>query len=419
MVFASNRSGRRARPRVERKQEMTGLEKYRRGRNLVLGTGVVFSVGTFLFGLAGASLGVQITPAHILALVALIVISHIMVVLTYRFEPTASSIFYVILLLETATIFASWTGGIRSPALLFFPAILFIAALFFGMTGTLITVGGIAVGIGLLGGFAKEYFQWSVFGLLSLAALGVTYAGNIESGRKAEEDYERALEAAARSEKAVAFSILGASLAHEVKNPLAGIIAFLENWKEKSHDEKTKTSIDKLEKEIQRIVGIVTRYQSLQRTTEGITERIDLQKMAEEICELVRPYAARKSVEVSQELATAVVEGEEGLLRQALLNLLLNAIEVSPEGGDVSMRIRGGEKGEVEISVEDEGPGVPEENRRTIFEPFFTTKPRGTGMGLAVVKMAAERMGGDAFVESRSSGGSRFIFHIPAPNAKR
>jgi two-component system sensor histidine kinase FlrB len=113
----------------------------------------------------------------------------------------------------------------------------------------------------------------------------------------------------------------------------------------------------------------------------------------------------------SDELGARLVSADADLLCQLLLGLVANAAQVSPEGSPivVGARVTGGD---VELAVEDRGPGVPAELRAKIFEPFFTTRPGGTGLGLAVARQIATAHDARLDVEDRPGGGARFVLRI-------
>jgi two-component system NtrC family sensor kinase len=109
------------------------------------------------------------------------------------------------------------------------------------------------------------------------------------------------------------------------------------------------------------------------------------------------------------------VRADFGELRQAVVNLALNAMEAMGEGGTLVIETRTCDGGRaVEIAVEDSGPGIAPENLRKIFDPFFTTKEKGTGLGLSVVYGIVQRHGGRIEVESQPGHGARFVIRLPA-----
>ncbi len=100
-------------------------------------------------------------------------------------------------------------------------------------------------------------------------------------------------------------------------------------------------------------------------------------------------------------------------MKQALVNVLRNALAASPPGGDVVVRA-GARAGSVDVAVSDSGPGIPEADREAVFAPFFTTKEHGTGLGLAIAREFTEAHGGRLWVEARNGGpGATFVFHLP------
>jgi signal transduction histidine kinase len=139
--------------------------------------------------------------------------------------------------------------------------------------------------------------------------------------------------------------------------------------------------------------------------------------MLREAVEVVGPSAAEARVERSVEVAPGLpeVDADAELLRQAFLNLCVNAVQaMAPQGGGrlaVSARAGGGQ---VVVEVRDTGPGMPAETAERAFEPFFTTKADGTGLGLAIVRQAAEAHGGTVEVDSRPGAGTTFRIRLPA-----
>jgi signal transduction histidine kinase len=120
--------------------------------------------------------------------------------------------------------------------------------------------------------------------------------------------------------------------------------------------------------------------------------------------------------EVHVEPELPEVDVDEAQLRQALYNLVRNAREVLSRGGKVALSVeRNGDA--LEISVADDGPGVPDDLRTSIFDPFYTTKRHGTGLGLAVTRSIVEAHGGRIRCEAREGGGTRFTIALPMPDA--
>jgi signal transduction histidine kinase len=131
------------------------------------------------------------------------------------------------------------------------------------------------------------------------------------------------------------------------------------------------------------------------------------------LCESLAPQLAAQGIDVSIQAASELrCQADPDMLRRALLNLVLNAIDAMPQGGKLLLAARAA-GGEVEISIADTGPGLSDDVARRIFEPFFTTKGKGTGLGLAIVYRIAEVHGGEITAANRSSGGALFTLKLP------
>jgi two-component system, NtrC family, sensor kinase len=142
---------------------------------------------------------------------------------------------------------------------------------------------------------------------------------------------------------------------------------------------------------------------------------VDLRALADEVISRLGEARLLEGVEVSVE-GGASAPGHREKLRQVLVNLVRNAAEASGPGGRVSLRIVE-QEGAAELSVEDTGPGMPEEVRARLFEPFFTTRPRGTGLGLAVSRAIARAHGGELAASVPGGQGARFALTLPRPVA--
>ncbi len=138
----------------------------------------------------------------------------------------------------------------------------------------------------------------------------------------------------------------------------------------------------------------------------------------EELAEFVRPLATRQGLTVRTETdrTMPMMEIDRGLLRQAILNLVKNAMEALSRGGEIVLT--SDMQGEhVDISVADTGPGIDAQVARNLFEPFFTTKTQGTGLGLSIARQFSEEHGGGLSWRNRPGGGAMFTIRLPIKRA--
>ena len=214
------------------------------------------------------------------------------------------------------------------------------------------------------------------------------------------------------------------ALAHEVKAPLAAIRGAAELLDETMPEEERRIFLANIRGESARIQAIIDRLLELSsleaRKRLGVTEALEAGALAEEAATAVRAAfaAAGVTLEVAREGAVAL-RGERVLLREALVNLLQNALDFSPRGGAVRLRTGRSAEGRAVFVVEDEGPGVPDFALGRVFERFYSLpRPGGarksTGLGLALVREIAHLHGGDAALENRAEGGARATLWVAA-----
>lgn len=215
-----------------------------------------------------------------------------------------------------------------------------------------------------------------------------------------------------RQESLAQLGALSANVAHEVRNPLAGISGAVQVIaRSLDSDDPRRRILGKVEEQITRLNGLVTDLLTYARPDRARTRPTDLRNVAEAVVSLLVDESMQLKIRVEGQ---GVASADPNLLHQILLNLCQNAAQAAGEGGEVLVRVA-----DRHILVNDSGPGVPDEARSSLFQPFFTTKTRGTGLGLAISQRAAHAMRASlSLCEGGPLPGAAFCltFEAPAPS---
>ena len=231
-----------------------------------------------------------------------------------------------------------------------------------------------------------------------------------------------------RAERLEAVAALSASLAHEIRNPLASIRSAVEQlagMAGESEDERVLGGL--IVRESDRLSRLLSEFLDFSRVRVRRVAAVELRGVARGAVELARAHpdlAAGVTLDCVTPDVPVMVDGDEDLLHRALFNLVLNAVQATPPGGRVRVEIElsdrgaltGGpdfDEGAVMVRVTDSGPGVPTELRDRLFDPFTTSRPGGTGLGLAVVQRAVEAHHGYVLVDGAKGGGAVFTMLLP------
>ncbi len=230
-----------------------------------------------------------------------------------------------------------------------------------------------------------------------------------------------------RTERLEAVAELSASLAHEIKNPLASIRSSVEQLGTGRLDEADRSTLSTLIlSESDRLSRLLSEFIEFARIRSGAVEPVDVSDVVETAVALVREHpAAADDIDITTTIdhsgGPLWVSGDQDLLHRAIFNLVLNAVQFAGSGGTVAVAadVRpsdglGGGSPLVRISVEDSGPGVDRDERTRIFDPFYTTRSTGSGLGLSMVHRAVEAHSGNVFVDTSKLGGAYFVIHLPA-----
>ncbi|QXE92497.1 HAMP domain-containing protein [Geomonas subterranea] len=226
-----------------------------------------------------------------------------------------------------------------------------------------------------------------------------------------------------QSEKMAAFGALGAGIAHEVKNPLAGILGITQlSLRGVESGNPLEKNLHIIEKETKRCKTIIENLLKFARQEQVEFGDVDVAQVVADALAIVDHQLGINSVKVEREVEPGLpaCRGNANQLQQVLMNLMINAQQaMGGTAGLVRLSARRLEEGAVELRVSDNGPGIPREIQAKIFDPFFTTKPagQGTGLGLSVSYGIVKDHGGDIRLESEEGVGTTFIITLPPPAA--
>jgi signal transduction histidine kinase len=237
----------------------------------------------------------------------------------------------------------------------------------------------------------------------------------IDDSRLFEENLRLERELAER-ERLAALGRMAATVAHEIKNPLSAIKSIAQVMRE---DESLRNEYERdlglIVGETDRLSQSVTQLLSFARKESPAGQPLSVDELVRSVADLFRANAREQGIALDCEISVqAELAGRSvSALRDALSNLLLNALQATPQGGRVAL-LAAAANGDLVISVQDSGSGVPADLRERIWEPFFTTRQRGTGLGLAIVRKRVQEIGGSASLDAGHNGrGALFQLRLP------
>jgi two-component system, NtrC family, sensor kinase len=232
------------------------------------------------------------------------------------------------------------------------------------------------------------------------------------------------IEAAARSEHLAALGRLASGVAHEIRTPLASLKLYLQSLQEDiSISPELSEDFDIGMRQVERIEETINHFLNFARPQEPVLSNLDFRKLIDDSLMIVQPRANHQGVTIYASLASDLppVMGDMRQLGDALVNLLVNALEEMHRGGRLNIRVEPVTKDEddktgswVRIDVADNGPGIKQADMDKLFEPFFTTKASGSGLGLTIVRGTVQRHGGTVRVSSIPGTGATFSIILPA-----
>jgi signal transduction histidine kinase len=223
-----------------------------------------------------------------------------------------------------------------------------------------------------------------------------------------------------RAEQLAAVGRLATGVAHEVRNPLTSIKMLVQAGREEAAARGLPAEdLHVIELEIRRIERSLQSFLDFARPPKLQRTTLDLGPLAEHVVSLIRGRAAKQNVEIRLDCPDQPVfaEADGDQLRQVLVNLTLNALDVMPHGGTLTIGLRGPDHGWAELSVHDTGPGIAAAIQPRLFEPFVSDKETGLGLGLTVSRRIVEDHGGTLRGSNPPEGGAWFAVRLPAQDA--
>lgn len=258
-----------------------------------------------------------------------------------------------------------------------------------------------------------------------LNSMAATVAIALENARLYTElaqfarELERSQDQLIRAEKLAATGKLAASLAHEINNPLQAVHNCLHLLTHKSSLTQSKQHeyLSMAQEEVERLVDLVQRMLDFYRPSAETIAPLNINAILDDVLSLAGKRLQHANIVAHKDLATPLppVQGMSNLLKQVFLNIIINAIEAMPAGGNLYVNTAWDDKRrEASISFTDTGEGIPVAELANIFDPFYTTKAKGTGLGLSVSHGIVERHGGRIGVKSELGKGATFTVRLPA-----
>ena len=222
---------------------------------------------------------------------------------------------------------------------------------------------------------------------------------------------------------------LASGIAHELGTPLNVISGHAELMTSSLPAGQVEQSARAIKREADRMAAIIRQLLDFARRDKSVRARTDLRQVVQQTVDLLGPLAAKHQIEFNVQAATtpAFSEIDAGQIHQVLTNVVMNAIQASPQAGQIRIEVVTRDtpaqlletiaaRRVVAIAVEDQGEGIPRETETQVFEPFFTTKEigEGTGLGLSIAYRILEEHGGQIEIENAEGGGARFVVFLPA-----
>lgn len=223
----------------------------------------------------------------------------------------------------------------------------------------------------------------------------------------------------ARKNRLADLGQVASHVAHEVRNNLVPVALYLSVLRRRvANDVASIAALDKIESGFTSLDATVNDLLNFAAERDPQIARVPLRTLVADLQSSLAPQLAAQAIEMSVQVSPRLmVAADRDMLRRAILNIALNALDAMPGGGRLTVAAAEQADG-VLIEISDTGPGLSDDARRRAFEPFFSTKSTGTGLGLAIVYRMAEAHGGEATIANRPTGGACFTLRLPHRNTE-
>jgi PAS domain S-box-containing protein len=247
------------------------------------------------------------------------------------------------------------------------------------------------------------------------ASMFITYGGKeavLSIGNDVTRRKEQTEQLLQKSEKLALLGQMAAGIAHEIRNPLTSIKGFIQLFKSETYQVEY---YDIVLSELDRINNIVGEFLVLAKPTAAVFAEKDVKELIKDVVTLINTQSILNNVQIFVEFECNLpkISCEENQLKQVILNLLKNAIEAMPNGGNIDVKVNVKAEGKISIQIIDQGIGIPKDRIPTLGEPFYTTKEKGTGLGLMTCYKIIESHSGQLMIESVVNEGTTIEIILP------
>ena len=230
-------------------------------------------------------------------------------------------------------------------------------------------------------------------------------------------DLRLAEDRARAAEQLASLSLITAGIAHDIGTPMNVILGYADMLRDSLENPKDRRRAEVISEQVRRVTDLLQTLLNIARPQAPARRPVQVDEILEHALEFFREKLRTRNIEVERQMSPVPVTiGDRDRLEQMFLNLIVNAADAMPKGGQLFVRVEPAKDGGVEVAIEDTGHGIEADALERIFEPFYSSKERGkgTGLGLVVSRSIVLDHKGSINVESEPGKGTRFLIHLPS-----